>query len=73
MVHDSMAEGQTTAQRQLAESVRQECIAAALNAYETARIDGLCHEGAWECAMGAIRAIDLSAVVQQAALVALNH
>lgn len=28
----------------------------ALAAYEQARIDGLCHEGAWECAWLAVRA-----------------
>ncbi|NUQ37294.1 MAG: acetyltransferase [Caldilineales bacterium] len=26
-------------------------LAAALTAYENARMDGLCHAGAWECAL----------------------
>lgn len=29
--------------------------AAALIAYQDARIDGLCHEGAWECALEVLR------------------
>ncbi len=29
---------------------------AALTAYEDARTDGLCHDGAWECALAAARA-----------------
>jgi hypothetical protein len=36
-----------------AEAVRQACIEAALAAYADARLDGLCHEGAWECAVDA--------------------
>lgn len=28
---------------------------AALRAYHNARIDGLCHEGAWECALEVLR------------------
>lgn len=30
--------------------------AAALTAYQDARMDGLCHEGAWECALEVLRA-----------------
>ena len=43
----------------LIEAVRQTCIEAALAAYEMARVDGLCHEGAWECAVDAMRTVDL--------------
>ena len=32
---------------QMAEAVRQACIAAALQAYEDAGLSGLCHEGRW--------------------------
>jgi hypothetical protein len=32
-------------------------IKAALAAYEQARLDGLCHEGAWECALEALQAL----------------
>ncbi len=31
----------------------------ALTAYENARIDGLCHDGAWECALTAVPSADL--------------
>lgn len=47
----------------LAERIREACIAAALAAYEDAAVRGLCHEGAWEAAVGAMRALDLTAVV----------
>lgn len=33
---------------------------AGLAAYERARGDGLCHEGAWECALEAMRAFDVA-------------
>jgi hypothetical protein len=44
---------------QLAAAVRDACIQAALDGYEQAQIAGLCHEGAWECAVDAIRRLDL--------------
>ena len=36
---------------QMAEAVRQACLAAALQAYKDAGLSGLCHEGRWECAV----------------------
>jgi len=33
---------------QMAEAVRQACIAAALRAYEDGGLSGLCQEGRWE-------------------------
>jgi hypothetical protein len=48
---------------QLAEAVRQACIAAALEAYEYAGIAGLCHEGRWEAAIEAVRSLDLRAAL----------
>jgi hypothetical protein len=47
--------------RLLAEAVREACVQAALSAYEDAGIQGLCAEGRWECAIGAIHGIDLEA------------
>lgn len=44
---------------QVAESVRAACIAAAREAYESAGISGLCAEGRWENAIGAIQTLDL--------------
>ena len=55
-------------QRQLAEAIRQACIQAALAGYEDAGISGLCHEGAWECAIDAIRSLDMNAILEQIVL-----
>jgi hypothetical protein len=46
-------------QQELAEAVRQACIQAALDAYEDAGISGLCAEGRWEAAIGAMQSLDL--------------
>jgi len=48
----------------LAEAVRDACVAAALAAFEDASISGLCCTGAWECAVGAMRTLDLEAVTE---------
>jgi len=49
--------------RCLAEAVRQACLNAARAGYENAGISGLCEEGRWECAVDAIRALDLDTVI----------
>lgn len=49
--------------RRIAEVVRQACLDAARAGYENAGISGLCEEGRWECAVDAIRALDLDAVI----------
>jgi len=49
----------------LATAVRDEVFAAAVSAYEDARMDGLCHEGAWECAQGAMRVINMDSIVSE--------
>jgi formiminotetrahydrofolate cyclodeaminase len=41
--------------RRLTEAVRKACVDAAIDGYERASISGLCHEGAWEAAVSAIR------------------
>jgi hypothetical protein len=46
-------------QQELAEAVRQACIQAALAAYEDAGISGLCAEGRWEAAIGAMQSLDV--------------
>ena len=43
------------------EAVRTAFLDAALRAYEDASIQGLCEEGRWEAAIGAVRALDLQA------------
>lgn len=44
----------------LAEAVRQACLAAAREGYEQAALAGLCHEGAMEASLDAIRALKLT-------------
>ena len=45
--------------RQIAEAVRNACLQAALDAYEEAGFSGLCADGRWECAIEALRRLDL--------------
>lgn len=52
---------------QLAAAVRSACVEAALDGYERAQTAGLCREGAWECAVDAIRMIDLRAILTKLA------
>jgi hypothetical protein len=46
----------------LGEAVRQTCVEAAVAGYEDASLSGLCHAGAWEAAVSAIRRVDLGAI-----------
>lgn len=46
----------------LMDAVREACVDAAVAAYEDAGMRGVCGEGRWECAVSAIRAVDLSAL-----------
>lgn len=48
-----------------AEAVRTACLEAAINAYEQASISGLCGEGAWEVARGAIQTLDLKRLIEE--------
>jgi hypothetical protein len=59
--------GKQNEQRQLAEAIRQACLQAALAGYEDAGLSGLCHQGAWECAIDAIRSLDINAIIEQSA------
>lgn len=47
------------AAERIAEAVRQACLEAAREAYEQAALAGLCHEGAVEASLDAIRALKL--------------
>ena len=62
------SDGVVSAEEQLriAERVRAACVRAALEGYEMAGISGLCHEGAWELAVDAVRSLDLEAVLREA-------
>jgi hypothetical protein len=48
----------------LAELIRAACIQAALEGYEDAAANGLCHEGAWEAAISAMQQLDLTTILQ---------
>ena len=50
----------------VAEAVRDACIEEAQRSYEDARMRGLCAEGAWEAAVGALRSLDVKRVVGRA-------
>lgn len=50
----------------LAQAVRDACVRAAVAECDDARMAGLCWEGAWEAAVGAIRDLDLAAIVSAA-------
>lgn len=52
----------------LALAVQRACVDAALGAYENARMDGLCHEGAWEVAVGAMRSLNVQRIVEKIAV-----
>ena len=52
---------------QLAATVRNACVRAALDGYERAQIAGLCQEGAWEAAVDAMRTIDLKPIAEASA------
>jgi len=57
------AMGEQDSKRRLAEAVREACLKAAREGYESAGISGLCEEGRWECAVNAIRSLDIKAVI----------
>ena len=48
-----------------AQKIRDEFINTALEAYATACGDGLCCEGAWECAIDAIRNLEPSEIINR--------
>jgi hypothetical protein len=50
----------------LAAAVRAACVRAALDAYEDAGVRGLCEEGRWECAVDAVRRLDLAPFIADA-------
>ena len=51
----------------IAEAVREACISAALKAYEDAGVSGLCEEGRLECAISAMRLVDIDRIVRGSA------
>lgn len=53
----------STTTTSLAAAVRDACASAAVDAYEDAGMQGLCAEGRFEAAVGAIERVDLAAIV----------
>ena len=50
--------------RKLAEAVRDACLEAAKKSYEEAAQSGVCHEGAVEASLDAVKMVDLKAVLE---------
>ncbi len=63
VMQETTAMGEQDLKRRLAEAVRDACLKAARDAYENAGVSGLCEEGRWECALDAIRSLDIEAVI----------
>ena len=49
----------------IAEHVRDHCLNVIIEAYEDAGLQGLCAEGRWEAAVGALRALDLAPLLAE--------
>jgi hypothetical protein len=49
---------------EIGRAVRDACVRVALEECEDARMAGLCWEGAWEAAIGAIRALDVERIAR---------
>lgn len=54
-----------TEKRRIAQVVKDACLQAALEGYEYAAMSGLCHEGAWEAAISAIRMLDVETTFKE--------
>ena len=48
----------------LAKRIREACLEAIVQAYEDAGMQGLCADGRWEVAVGALRTLDLTSVLR---------
>ncbi len=63
VMQEITAMGEQDLKRRFAEAVREACLKAAREGYESAGISGLCEEGRWECAVNAIRSLEIEAVI----------
>jgi hypothetical protein len=54
-----------TEKQRLAEAVHAACLEAANKAYVQASISGLCGEGAWEAARGALQSLDMERLLRE--------
>jgi len=48
-----------------AKRIRDACLEAVLQEYEDAGVQGLCAEGRWEAAVGALRTLDLAPLLRE--------
>lgn len=64
MPSQNLSQASTNDCLHLSETIRKACIDAALEAYEHAGMSGLCHEGRWECAIGAIKQLDVRSILK---------
>ena len=49
----------------LAKRIRDACLEALLQAYEDAGVQGLCAEGRWEAAVGALKTVELAPLLRE--------
>ena len=49
----------------VAKRIRQACLEAVLQAYEDAGVQGLCAEGRWEAAVGALKTVELAPLLRE--------
>ena len=49
----------------LAKRIRDACLEAVLQAYEDAGVQGLCAEGRWEAAVGALKIVELAPLLRE--------
>jgi hypothetical protein len=49
----------------LAKRIRDTCLEAVLQSYEDAGMQGLCAEGRWEAAVGALKAVELAPLLRE--------
>ena len=49
----------------LAKRIRDACLEAVLQAYEDAGVQGLCAEGRWEVAVGALKTVELTPLLRE--------
>jgi len=49
----------------LAKRIRDACLEAVLQAYDDAGIQGLCAEGRWEVAVGALKTVELAPLLRE--------
>ena len=58
-----MADEMTELKRKAAEAIKQALIEVAMTAYEEAGLSGLCEEGRWGVAIGAMRSYEAKKIV----------